>query len=226
MGGVRQVIQAAPGTGLLQAGALVRAGGDGEATGAEGGGAADVLCGVSNDDDLIDRERAVQAGFKAADGDRAEVVAVIGVVAKSAVGEGFVELEAAELEGGAVADVASEEAEGEVLGASLEGFDEQAGAGQEETGKTGGMQAGVQMAEVGGDEALAQVGVIRKVEVLKQAAHDAAIGGAGEIERGHGGAVDLKDLGTGVHEGVAPGPAGVEQGAVDVKEEEAHGEGE
>lgn len=77
--------------------------------------------------------------------------------------------------------------------------------------------------EVGVEEGFDIFGASLDVAGVEEAVGDAGVGGTGEVDGGHVIGMDAEGIAEGRGNGAAPGALGVEQGAVDVEEEETGG---
>ena len=104
-------LDGAPGIELGELPSGVVAGGDGEASGTTGSCAANVLWGITDDDDFGRGIGRARGRLHALGGDGAELVAVMVITAETTIEEAVKNAVMAELDGGTTANIAGEQAE-------------------------------------------------------------------------------------------------------------------
>jgi hypothetical protein len=130
------------------------------------------------------------------------------------------QIEAGELHFRTLADIAREQAD---VGAAFgdERLKQGGNAGQDEAGEVIVSESAAEMTEVAVHVDL-HAGVIHfTTDLTEELAHDAAISGTGKIQRGELSAWHAEDFFHGIKQRSASSASGVEQGSINIEEQEA-----
>ena len=214
--GVGEIVENEIGTGGFQGGAGVAVGGHGDGMGVDGFRACDVVRGVADDVDIGRLEIGAVRIAGAISCERAEAVAIVGIVGECAEREMIPNAVMAELEFGAAAEVASEEANGDIWKA-CEGVEDLREAGKEPAIMAG--QLDIEVTEVGVEEALDIIGAWLDTAGLKDLLRDPDVGLSGEFDVTEI-LIGAKGVADGLGHGLLAGTAGGQDGAIDVEEDE------
>jgi len=221
-GDVREIVEDEIRPGGFQCGAIVATGRNAHAAGVNGLGARDVVRRVANDEDVRWSEIDPVKIRRAAPGEGAKVVAILRVVRESAEGEVVVDAVVAELEIGPGAQVTGQEADGD-MGETAEGVEDLREAGKEASIGPGELR--LEVIEVPAEEEVNVFGMGLDAVGLEDALRDPYIGLARDFDIAEG-FLAPKAVAQRHGERFLTGAPGIENGLVNVKEDELgfHGE--